>query len=356
MKTIKIFTNLVYGGWSAKQLETGIGGSEEKLIEWAREMAKENDVTIYMNGEHGVFDNVKYVDHREFNAWEHCDVFISFKNKEIFQQSINADKRYHWTTEVEGEWPKYLLDTVDEIWCISDYHRHKMKPQNDKFKTMYLWADFERMDHNMTISEHKTKSFPKKKNGIFKVGSFDIKLIEREEGSMLYCSSFDRGLEELLTYWPKVKEKLGVKKLYITYGWDFMINLIKSNPGLSSWKQKIEELCKQDGVEFVGRLSNDEMCKMYWKCQYWCLPLNNPDSELFCINAVKAQYAGCIPVVRKIGALQETVGDCINWDEIIGKPNQISTWTDKSIENNIEHVEKFSLNVRLNEWKEKLEK
>ncbi len=336
MKKIKVYTNLVYGGWNAKQLESGIGGSEEKLIEWAKEMAKENDVTIYMNGEHGDFDNVHYRDHREFKVWEPCDVFISFKNSTILTQSINAEKIFHWTTEVEPQWSKAMLNSVDSVLCISDYHRSRMRPQSDKFRTMYLWADFNRIGKVFTESiEDKSKAF-----------------IEREKGSMLYSSSFDRGLEELLTNWDLVKEKLGVKKLYITYGWDFMVNLIKANPHLEPWKLKMEELMKQEGVEYIGKLSNDEMCKMYWRCEYWCLPLNNPDSELFCINAIKSQYAGCIPVVRKIGALQETVNDCINWEELIGRPNQKSTFKEGSIEQNRKFAKQFSLDLKIKEWKE----
>lgn len=324
MKKIEVYTNLVYGGWSPKQLETGIGGSEEKLIEWAREMAKSNDVTIYMNGEHGDFDGVKYRDHREFNPLVKRDVFISFKARNILTNSIYADKIYHFTTEIEPEWANYELNSVDAIFTISHYHERNMRPASDKFKTMYLWADLDRMDAN--------------------------KVEEKEEDSMLYSSSFDRGLEELLVNWVKVKEKLGVKKLYITYGWDFMINLLKSNPHLYKWKEKMDVLIKQEGVELVGRLTNDEMCQMYWKCKYWALPLNNPNSELFCINAVKAQYAGCIPVVRKIGALQETVNESINWDWILDRPNHINSFTEDGIVNNRNHAMKFNLNDAIEEW------
>lgn len=323
---IKIYTNLIYGGWSAKQLETGIGGSEEKLIEFAREMAKENEVIIYMNGEQGDFDGVKYRDHREFNPWESHDIFISFKNRSILINTINARKKFFFTTEIEGEWPRYLIDNVDNIVCISDYQKGRMRIKDTKVITQYLWADFNRMDNNEC---------------------------EKEKGTILYGSSFDRGLEELLVNWKLVQEKLKIKKLYITYGWDFMVNLIKDNPHLLPWKERMEELMKQGGVESLGRLSNDEMCKMYYKCQYWCLPLNNPDSELFCINAVKAQYANCIPVVRKIGALQETVNECINWDELLGRQNQKSTFNKKSIKNNRKFVEdNFSMNKQIQSWKE----
>lgn len=325
--TIRIYTNLVYGGWAAHQLDTGIGGSEEKLIELARELAKEHDVTIYMNGEHGNFDKVKYCDHREFQPLEFSDVFISFKAAYILNNTINADIKLHWTTEVEGVWPKHLLDEVDRIICISKYHQSRMPFNHDKLQYSYLWADTKRLDKNQ---------------------------VPKEDGTVLYSSSFDRGLEELLTYWDVTKDKLGVNKLLITYGWDFMLNMMKNNPKLFSWKTRIEKMMERGDIEFLGRLSNDDMCKTYWLSQYWALPLNNPDSELFCINAIKAQYCGAIPIVRKIGALQETVNEAVNWDWIIGRPNHINSITELSGKNNKDHALKFTLEASVKEWNESI--
>ena len=348
-KTLDIYCNLVYGGWSAKQLETGIGGSEEKLIELAEGLAQINwKVRVYMNGEHGKFNGVEYLDFRAFKPMEHRNAFISFKNVSELLNTINADKIIHLTTEIEAEWPKFLLDAIDGVYCISKYHQSRMT-QNPKIGFKYLWFDKARMDRKF--------------------------ITDKEEGSVLYSSSFDRGLEDLLTNWDLMKEKLGVKKLYITYGWDFMVNMIKARPELIHWKHHMEELmgfkevttvcehCGQsktetvqtrDDIVFVGRLTNDEMCQMYWQCQYWALPLNNPESELFCINAIKAQYAGCIPIVRKIGALQETVNECYNFDWILGRPNQQNSITENTVENNRKFAKKFVMTKALEEWNELL--
>lgn len=323
-KTISIYTNLVHGGWSPLDLEKGIGGSEEKLIEFAKKLVERgHEVRVYMNGQQGVFDKVWYLPHNLFNPFQHVDVFISFKAAHTLLNSINADKILHWTTEVEPEWAKFMLESVDQVVTISNYHNAKMKPESPKFKPIYLWADFDRLARNKV---------PKKK------------------GTMLYASSFDRGLEELLIHWPTVKEKLKIHTLNVTYGWDFMINMFKANPKLKEWREKMDRLLRQDGVNLIGRLSNDDMCKEYWRAEYWALPLSNPDSELFCINAIKAQYCGAIPVVRKIGALQETVNECINFDEILGRPNQKSTYTKGSIERNKKHAARFTLEAALKEW------
>lgn len=325
---IVFYCNLVYGGFSPRQYETGIGGSEEKLIELARELAKKHDITIYMNGEHGIFDKVKYEPHKSFKPWEKIDVFISFKNREILTQSINADKIFHWTTEVEYKWQNWQLNGVDKILPISEYHASRFNPQNSKLEPLYLWADLDRMEKNK---------------------------VEKEDGSMLYSSSYDRGLEELLVRWPILKEKLNLKRLYITYGWEFLDLIIKHDPGRQLWKRELTKLMKQDGIDLVGRLSYDEMCQMYWRSKYWCLPLNNPDSELFCINAIKAQAAGCIPVVRRIGALQETVNQFIDWDSLFGAKASQSTFDKKSLEANRRHAKQFNLKKGIKQWKKIIE-
>jgi hypothetical protein len=264
MNTIKIVTNLVYGGIDPHAYETGVGGSEEKLFELANFLSAQTDseqavydVTIFTNGWHGDLNGVHYRDHREFKPWEHSNIFISFKNRQVLESSINADKILYFTTEIEGKWPQAQLNQVDQVITISKFHTHRMGDAgHPKLKHEYLWADMERMAKNR---------------------------VAREEGTMLYSSSFDRGLEELLACWDTVKKKMNLKKLYITYGWDFINLIAKDNPNMAKWKERMEKLIEQhkEDIVFLGRVSFDEMCQQYWKCQYWCLPLNNADSELF---------------------------------------------------------------------------
>lgn len=326
-KTIRVHTNIVYNGWSAEDLNTGIGGSEEKLIEWARELANDYDITIYHNGKHGMFDNVKYEDFREFRPWEYSDIFISFKARQMLTQSINSPKKFHWTSDIEV-WEPFLAKEIEKILVISNWHKSRMSPEGLPYETLYLWADMNRLEKNK---------------------------VEKEEGTMLYSTSFDRGLDQLLSKWGTIKEKLNLKKLYITYGWDFIDGMIAGNPRMQEWKKQMIAMMSQEGIEQLGRLTNDEMCKMYWKSEYWCLPCNNADTELFCINAVKAQYCGCKPLVRRIGGLQETVNEFLDFDNLIGQKASSQNLSDNWLENNKEYVmSNFDMNKQITKWKELL--
>lgn len=87
----------------------------------------------------------------------------------------------------------------------------------------------------------------------------------------LYSSSPDRGLDFLLSIWKEVEERTGAKLI-------------------STYKKDISE---------------SDMCNLYRTSQFWLHP--GMGIELFCISAVKAQVAGCIPVVIPEQALAETV-------------------------------------------------
>lgn len=327
MKTIRILVNLVYDGWSAGDLETGVGGTEEKVIELARELAKSYKVIVYHNGIHGTFDNVVYEDYKKFKPWEYSDVFISVKSRSTLLQTINTKKVIHFTSDIE-DWSDYIPHDIDRVVTISDYHSSRMKPKNLPLQRLYIWADLERLDRNK---------------------------VDKEEGSMLYCSSFDRGLEDLLTHWDEVKEKLKLNKLYVTYGWNFIDGMIKQNPQMQLWKEKLQKLMDREDIVQLGRISNDEMCKMYWKCKYWCLPCNNPDGELFCLNAVKSQYCESIPVVRRVGGMLETVNEFIDFDALLGQKVGQDTFNKNSIKNNKQYViDNFDMNKQVKKWIELL--
>jgi len=215
------------------------------------------------------------------------------------------------------------LRDVQNIITISEYHKSRMGEKSDKVMYSYLWADFAKID--------KSK-------------------VNKEKGSMLYCSSYDRGLEELLMKWDEVKARLGLKKLYVAYGWDFMEKMIAQDPNRARWRDHMNSLMDRDDIEHVGRLTEDEINKLYWKSEYWVLPLSNPDSELFCMNAIKAQYCGCKPVVRRIGALQETVNEFIDWDSLLGQKVGQSTLDAKYKSTNKTHAKKFGIKEAKKEW------
>jgi len=55
-----------------------------------------------------------------------------------------------------------------------------------------------------------------------------------------------------------------------------------------------------------GRVGHKEINEAYNRASFWLFP-STQEQETFCISALRAQYAGAVPVVRSWGALDETV-------------------------------------------------
>jgi glycosyltransferase involved in cell wall biosynthesis len=85
-----------------------------------------------------------------------------------------------------------------------------------------------------------------------------------------YTSSPDRGLEFLKRIWPEIGAATGYKL-----------------------------------VPADGSLTNEEMNYLYAKARFWIHP--GLGIELFCLSALKAQAAGCVPLVVPHMALADTV-------------------------------------------------
>lgn len=85
-----------------------------------------------------------------------------------------------------------------------------------------------------------------------------------------FTSSPDRGLDFLQSIWPRVQDETGVRL---------------------RWAD--------------GQMSNDVVNALYAESLYWLHP--GLGVELFCLSALKAQAAGCIPCVVPHMALAETV-------------------------------------------------
>jgi glycosyltransferase involved in cell wall biosynthesis len=134
-----------------------------------------------------------------------------------------------------------------------------------------------------------------------------------------YFSAYYRGLETLLDIWPIIYEQVPEAKLDIYYGWGSW-DALEGARGVDLKNRitaKLKALEKY-GVTEHGRVSHEELAKVMKQTNVWAYPTEFP--EIHCITALKAQEAGCWPVVTNVGALKETVvtGDKIDCANISG--------------------------------------
>lgn len=122
---------------------------------------------------------------------------------------------------------------------------------------------------------------------------------------VIYTSSYDRGLEHLLTMWPEVKKAVPQAELHIFYGWQLFDKFYSNNPSSMSWKEKMLKMMEHEGITEHGRVAQPDLEEEYKKSGVWAYPTHF--GEINCISALKAQAYGCEPVVVNYAALKETV-------------------------------------------------
>jgi glycosyltransferase involved in cell wall biosynthesis len=252
MVRINFLVNEVFDGWEPTDVR--LGGTERAVVEWAEELARRgHELTVFRNGRGKDYwhNDVLYADRNEYTPMDIMGgVYINVKCPEIKRLDYPM---IFYTNDVDAD--KQDLSAYDAVIHISQYAKDNIPVNND----------------NVFIVPH----------------GYDDKLIypgKKIPKQCFYASSPDRGLDTLLEAWPKVVEQHPDATLLVTYG--------GTGPALP-------------GVMYMGELSEEEMADIYRTSDVWCHPCSG--GELFCITGIKAQAAGCVPVIIPTMALAETV-------------------------------------------------
>jgi hypothetical protein len=270
--------------WSPKSIDGGIGGSEEMTIYIAKELStRGHEVSVYnrCGDDEGTYDGVTYKNYEDYPEKISCDVLIVWRSPELWQKvsHTKAKKKYLWLHDTIGE--SQVLPYIylyDKIMVLSDFHR-----------SLYPNIPSER------IFMHR--------NAV-KLDDFNQE-VERDPYTVVYGSSYDRGLKELLESWSEIKIRVPEAKLRVFYGWETWDAQLKDNKNAQLFKDYTEHLFKQDGVTHLGRISHKEVAKEFLGAGIWAYPTAYP--EVSCITAMKAQIGGAVPVVIPTAAVCETV-------------------------------------------------
>ena len=131
--------------------------------------------------------------------------------------------------------------------------------------------------------------------------------VQKEPGKFIWSSAVDRGLAELLDYWPKIKESMPGATLDVYYP-------AYSDPRKQGWYNihgVLDKLkaTKDLGVTEIGSVSQSELHIAMQEASYWMYLTQY--EETFCITALEMMAAGVLPVCSNKAALAEVVQDGI---------------------------------------------
>lgn len=298
-RSIIIYAGQGYENWDGNSdIEKGIGGSEGMTIQISRALAKlGNKVFIYNScGESDgkEFDGVTYIDHKKFDANAKCDIFISLRNFGVLNRIIRANKVYLWLHDTHyGDVPMNIVYSPDRIFALSDSHKQILKQKHGIVDDSIFWMTRNALNQYAVDYANKNAG-------------------PRDNHKFIYASSYDRGLDNLLSMWGDIKASDPLATLDIYYGWNTYDAIMAGRAGtkegeyMSNYKSGIiDKISKLDGVRELGRISQKELYKKFKEAGFWIYPTKF--YEISCITAMCAQAMGAIPICTPFAALKETV-------------------------------------------------
>jgi glycosyltransferase involved in cell wall biosynthesis len=276
---------VIYCGYTHHQWHprtSGFGGSEESVINVAKELAKLGwDITVYNNcGPKPLVDaNVTYRPFWEFNPRDKQDVVILWRWPKPLDWNINADRIF---VEVQ--------DTTDE----GAFTQRNRLP---KLTRVFVRSQFHRSLYP-NVPDNKIAIIP---NGI------DLSVLQGEEKKdpylLINTSSVERSMAVLPKLFKEVKRRVPLARLQWAYGWELFDVFNAADVKKLRWKKQIQSELEDAGIEELGHLSQIEVGKLYQRGAILAYPTNFPETD--CISVKKAQACGCVPVTTDFGALAE---------------------------------------------------
>ena len=294
---ITIFCGASWEPWSPISTLKGIGGSEEAVIYLSRELTKLGyKVTVFNDcGEmSGIYDGVEYLPWQALNPRDTFNYIISWRGHDL--RDVKAKKRMIWLHDVPmpNTFTPESIENLDKVIVLSQFHKS-------------LLPSFI-PDEKILVSA----------NGI-NLEDFADKGAIRNPKRMIYTSSYDRGIEHLLTMWGEIRKEVPDAELHIFYGWNTYDEMVKKGRRDSKFKEAMLPYMAQEGVFEHGRIGHKQLARELQMSGLWVYPSHF--EEISCISAMKAQASGCVAVCTDYAALAETVkvgvkvkGKCGNED------------------------------------------
>lgn len=307
-KSIVYYCGPSWEPWTPKDLDKGIGGSEEAVIELSSHWASMGyQVTVYNHSgaNEGVYDGVEYKNYHRFNPMDEFDVLIGWRQPFFFARKYKARVTLLDLHDVPfaKDYTPALLENIDKIMVKSPYHRSLLK----------------------NVSDEKFVIVP---NGLMTEVLDKVK-VKNNKHHVFYGSSYDRGLEGLLKIWPEVIKQVPEAELHICYGWNTFDKMHKDNPERQMWKKRMQGMMDHPSIKHHGRVGKQELYEIAGSCGVWAYPTTF--EEIHCITGAYAQYLGLVPVVYNYAALETTVQFGKKLDISPFKKDSIITYKDELI-------------------------
>lgn len=289
--------------WDEEVYKTkGLGGSETAAVEMAKWLRKLTGRQVK------VFQ-------------ERLTTMVAESGVEYIPVSSMMAYFRKWSPKIHIAWRHNikLTNAPTYVWChdlIFDGLR-----QTENYEKILALSPFHKdfLQSMLGLPEDK---FMITRNGINPERFKPLKF-QKEYGKVVWTQSPDRGLEHAIAIMDLVREEIPGASLHVFYGMD---NLRKY--GLSEKANELQALIDaRPWIKYHGNVSQDILVNEVSSAEVWIYP--SIFIETFSISCLESLLCKVWPVVRKIGALQDTLRDADNagmCDLIDVDPTEYSTY------------------------------
>lgn len=307
-----IYTGPAWEPWDKAKVDAGMAGSEtwatylgEAFVRRGYDVRIYNDLDVedkslpklepvYVDNE--LIGAVTYRHHTNLLddlKYDHIDYFISSRTVAPYFNNVHSCK-------------KFVM--VHDIWLSNDPNYDLQAWQIFKYAYLSEWHK------NFLIHHHKMP--PEKMfltgNGVVQELYKDVDTVTKKK-QMVYSSSPDRGLYQLLQMLPSIRKEVPDFQILIAYGFFNWESAAKSRDDKASMAliDKIKKLMEQPGVVYLDRVDKKTLAQHQKESMVWFQP--TWFSETFCITAVEnglsknailsTDFAGLTTTVGKAGVL-----------------------------------------------------
>jgi glycosyltransferase involved in cell wall biosynthesis len=294
-KNIFIFAGYAPSAYNGKNYQTAEGcrGSEISLVNLAENLAKNNTVTVgyapIIEGHHNGVNYIPWEKIQNFLFSNKIDVLIISRYLNFFVEFINtAEKTYLWLHDYHAlPWlngttlphtGRALLlnqwNNINGIVALSRWHANNVK-------------DFYGLTSDGPFSFKKINII----GNAINADRFEPFDIDQKVNNRFIFTSANGGLDEAIEVFKKYHSIESNAELHIFHS----IEKVK------------EEHKNVPGVILRGIVPNDQLIQELLKAEFWIYPAEV--NETYCISALEARAAGCIPLAKPMGGMSDVLKD-----------------------------------------------
>lgn len=276
-----VFTGLPYGfyEWDGEiYRQKGVGGSETacvEMAEWLQKLTSRRVIVFNNRTAPKTVNGVEYLpasDAPLYFATNKPKVHVAWRHSTCFTEVPD----YVWSHDL-GFAQADHSNAYKKVLALSPFHK-------DFLKNMFGVAEEQIVVTRNGIDPTRFAEVPKK-----------------DGKKIVFSSSPDRGLDRAILVMDEVVKTHPEVTLHAYYGFD---NL-KKNGKLEEVQRLEKMISERPYVVFHGNVTQKELTEELQTASLWLYPTNF--LETYCITAIEALCSGVYPIVRKYGALTDTL-------------------------------------------------